>query len=287
MRSVLAISVGVAMAAIFPSTPVWADTPQTFAFATAPGRLPKNVVPLDYTISLTPDTARRTIAGTESIVLEFREATATIQFNSLNQKLSKVLLDGKPVKTVVSDDKAQLTTITLAKPAAAGKHTLSFAYQGKIETNAVGLFLQEYTAPGGAKDKMLSTQFEATDARRAFPSFDEPAMKATFSVTATIDTGDTAISNGRLLTDTPGPGAAKHTLTFATTYSLDDCDLATILGTIAGALAADVQLAETLRFRAIPMLTVTDPAPSQAGDGFGGSLMVVPGAADDAPSMVV
>ena len=187
MRSALAFGVGVALAAIFPSTTVWAaDAPQTFDFATAPGRLPKNVVPLHYTISLTPDIAGRTIAGTESIDLDFKEATAIIQFNSLNQKLSKVLLDGKPVKTVMSDDTAQLTTITLAKPAAAGKHTLSFAYQGKIETNPLGLFLQEYTAPGGVKAKILSTQFEATDARRMFPCWDEPAFRAVFQLNVTV-----------------------------------------------------------------------------------------------------
>ncbi len=187
MRSTLVLMVGVALATIFPFTTVGAaDAPQMFDFATAPGRLPKNVVPLDYTISLAPDAAKRTITGTESIVLDFREATATIQFNSLNQKLSKVLLDGKPVKTVMSDDKAQLTTITLVKPAAVGQHTLSFTYQGKIETNPLGLFLQEYTAPGGVRDRILSTQFEATDARRMFPCWDEPAFRAVFQLNVTV-----------------------------------------------------------------------------------------------------
>ena len=50
------------------------------------------------------------------------------------------------------------------------------------------------------------TQLESTDARRAFPSFDEPALKATFAITLTIDRDDTAISNGRVISDTPGPG---------------------------------------------------------------------------------
>ena len=50
------------------------------------------------------------------------------------------------------------------------------------------------------------TQLEATDARRMFPSFDEPAFKATFALTAIIDAGDHAISNGAVMSDTPGPG---------------------------------------------------------------------------------
>jgi aminopeptidase N len=196
MQALLALSISVALAAILPPNTVGAaEAPQTFNFATAPGRLPKNVVPLDYTISLTPDIDGRTIAGTESIVLRFMEATANIQFNSLNQKLTQVLLDGKPVKSVMSDDKAQLTTITLAKPAAAGKHTLTFAYQGKIETNPLGLFLQDYTAPGGVKDKMLSTQFEATDARRMFPCWDEPAFRAVYQLNVTVPTQWAVYSN--------------------------------------------------------------------------------------------
>src|SRR6202161_2346234 len=107
-------------------TSAHADAVAPFSFDTAYGRLPKNVVPLDYSISITPDVAAMTIAGKESIVLKFREATATIQFNSLNQTLEDVRLDGKPVKTVVSNDEQQLTTITLNQPATKGRHTLKF-----------------------------------------------------------------------------------------------------------------------------------------------------------------
>jgi aminopeptidase N len=65
------------------------------------------------------------------------------------------------------------------------------------------------------KHNYAVTQFEATDARRAFPSFDQPDKKATFEVTAIVDQGDVAISNGRMVSDTPGPGTGKHTVKFA------------------------------------------------------------------------
>ena len=58
--------------------------------------------------------------------------------------------------------------------------------------------------------KYASTQFEAAAARFAFPSFDEPEMKATFTVTAIVDDGDLAISNGKLLSDAAGPVAGKR-----------------------------------------------------------------------------
>jgi aminopeptidase N len=169
--------------------------PTPFSFDTAYGRLPKNVVPLDYTIALVPDIATKTLRGKESVTLNFREATATIQFNSLNMKLDHVLFDGKPVAAVESSDERQLTSITLAAPARVGKHTLSFSYDGKIESGPQGMFVQTYAKPGGGKDTLISTKFEATDARRMFPCWDEPAFRATFELTATVPAAWATISN--------------------------------------------------------------------------------------------
>jgi aminopeptidase N len=191
MRAIAAIFLvfGVAVAE---TSPALAEAVAPFSFDTAYGRLPKNVVPLDYSISIAPDVAAMTLTGKESIVLKFREATATIQFNSLNQTLDDVRLDGKPVKAVVSNDEQQLTTITLNKPAAIGQHTLRFSYKGKIETIPHGLFAQPYVSPNGNKGLLLSTKFEAVDARRMFPCWDEPAFRSTFELTATVS-GDLAV----------------------------------------------------------------------------------------------
>jgi aminopeptidase N len=106
-----------------------------------------------------------------------------------------VRLDGTPVARVTSDDAKQLTTVTTARTVPAGTHTLAFAYTGKLESSAQGLFVQPYRAPGGATGTMLSTQFEATDARRMFPCWDEPAFRATFQLTATVPAAWTSTSN--------------------------------------------------------------------------------------------
>ena len=166
-----------------------------FSFATAPGRLPKNVLPVDYTIAVTPDATARTLRGRESVTLEFREPSAKIVFNSLNQRLDSVQLDGKSVSSVVSNDAQQLTTVTLASPATVGRHTLTFRYAGKIETIPQGLFAQPYVTPGGDTGLLLSTQFESTDARRMFPCWDEPAFRATFALTVTVPANWAAVSN--------------------------------------------------------------------------------------------
>jgi aminopeptidase N/puromycin-sensitive aminopeptidase len=74
------------------------------------------------------------------------------------------------------------------------------------------------------------TQFEPTDARRAYPSFDEPALKATYDVTLVVDAADTAISNTNIISDKPGPVAGKHTLRFATTPKMSTYLVAFLVG---------------------------------------------------------
>ncbi len=166
------------------AAPAFGEAP--FSFDAAPGRLPKNVVPQDYDLALVPDIAAHTVRGTEAITLQVRSATATLTFNSLNQRLDHVLFDGRPVATVESNDEAQLTTVTLTKAAAPGPHRLTFSYNGKIESQPFGIYIQSFTRPDGATETLLSTKFEPTFARRMFPCWDEPAFRATFAVSLTV-----------------------------------------------------------------------------------------------------
>jgi aminopeptidase N len=166
-----------------------------FSFDSAYGRLPKSVVPMDYTVAITPDVAALTFTGEESVKLRFRSASPTVIFNSLNQELTEVRLDGQPVAKVASDDSQQLTTVTLARAAKPGTHTLSFHYRGKLETQPHGLFVQHYKTADGADGVMLSTKMESTDARRMFPCWDEPAFRATFALTVTVPSKWATVSN--------------------------------------------------------------------------------------------
>jgi aminopeptidase N len=190
LMSVLASSLA---ANVMLLSPAAADAP--FAFDTTPGRLPKNVVPIDYQIAIVPDVKAKTFTGTESVSLKFRAATATVIFNTLNLTLTGVRLDGKPVKQVASDNTAQLTKVTLAAPASVGLHTLTFAYSGQIGSGPQGLFLQPYVAVDGSNQVMLSTEMESTDARRMFACWDEPAFRATFQLTATVPAAWATVSN--------------------------------------------------------------------------------------------
>jgi aminopeptidase N len=197
---VLLAASAAAVAAVFAAMPSPAAPPPSaaelpFSFDSAPGRLPKNVVPQSYRIAIAPDIAAMTLSGTESVSLLFRSATDTIEFNTLNQRLDNVRLDNVPVASVESNDAQQLSTVMLAKLASVGLHTLTFTYRGKIETGPQGLFAQHYAYPDGASGVMLSTKMEATDARRMLPCWDEPAFRASFELTLTIPTAWVGISN--------------------------------------------------------------------------------------------
>lgn len=169
---------------------------EPFDFDRAPGRLPKTVVPVDYDIAVVPDAEAKTFTGTETVSLKFREATDKVVFNTLNLTLQDARLDGKPVKSVATDNDKQLTTLTLPAEAAAGMHELTMSYSGVIETRPQGLFVQPYGKSGGNPGGvMLTTQMESTDARRMFPCWDEPAFRATFKLTATVPAGWATIGN--------------------------------------------------------------------------------------------
>ncbi|MBV9344315.1 MAG: M1 family metallopeptidase [Gammaproteobacteria bacterium] len=176
--------------------PLATQAAEQFDFDKAPGRLPKNVVPVDYDIAVVPDIKAKTLTGTESVSLNFRESSDKIVFNTLNLKLNHVRLDGKAVKNVATDNDKQVTTVTLAAPAAAGTHKLTLAYTGEMETRPQGMFVQPYGKSGNnSGGVMLSTQMESTDARRMFPCWDEPAFRATFRLTATVPAAWATISN--------------------------------------------------------------------------------------------
>ena len=125
---------------------------------------------------------------------------------------------------VTYDEPKEQATFTFAKPLAAGKVHLSIAYTGILNDKLRGFYLSKTKTRNYAV-----TQFEPTDARRAFPSFDEPALKATYDLSLTVDTPDTVIANGALLTDKPA-GAGKHTLTFATTPKMSTYLVAFLVG---------------------------------------------------------
>ncbi len=162
--------------------------------ALAAGQLPKTVVPVLYDISVKPDAKALTFTGSETVTVDVKAATQTIQLNAAGLKISAATFDGAPA-AYKTDEAAQLLTVTLPKTAAVGRHTLTFAWSGTIGRSASGLFAIDYTNTDGSPARMLATQFEAPDARRFAPMWDEPSFKAKFRLAATAPAKDLAFSN--------------------------------------------------------------------------------------------
>ncbi|MEO6983533.1 MAG: M1 family metallopeptidase, partial [Edaphobacter sp.] len=187
-------------------------------------RLPTGVHPEAYTLVLTPDLQAATFTGEETIVLTLDSPSTTVTLNAAEIKFLSVT-SGTQTATVTLDDDKEQATFTFPQALPAGTSTLAISYTGILNDKLRGFYLSKT-----AKRNYAVTQFEPTDARRAYPSFDEPALKATYDITLIVDKGDTAISNTQIVSDTPGPIAGKHTLHFATTPKMSTYLVAFLVG---------------------------------------------------------
>ena len=162
--------------------------------ALAAGELPRTVLPVVYDITIDPDAKAKTFTGRETLTVDVKQSTSTIILNAADLTITSAMFDGEKAAFTLSPDD-QTMTITLPAAAKPGKHVLSFAWSGKINDTAAGFFAIDYKNPDGSDARMLATQFEAPDARRFAPMFDEPAFKATFKLSAVAPSGQTAFSN--------------------------------------------------------------------------------------------
>ena len=194
-------------------------------------RLPSGVHPEHYSLTLTPDLKAATFAGEETIDVMLDRPSTTIRLNAaeikfLSVKGSTALSSSNALTAQVSlDGEKEQATFTFPQPLPAGRTKLTIQYAGILNDKLRGFYLSKTKARNYAV-----TQFEPTDARRAYPSFDEPALKATYDLTLIIDAGDNAIANTPVISDTPGPIAGKHTVKFATTPKMSTYLVAFLVG---------------------------------------------------------
>src|SRR5213080_283430 len=178
------------------SSPFASEKP--FSFKDTPGKLPKDVVPTDYSVRIVPDIDKLTFAGTETVKLTARRRVRQLVLNALELKIEAASIDGKelPDSAIKADTKNELLTLALRSELATGEHTLTLRFTGKINERGQGLFYMRYEEQGsGVRKTMPGSQFEATDARRFFPCWDEPVFRARFQLTAVVPENWLAVSN--------------------------------------------------------------------------------------------
>ncbi len=199
----------------------------TLSWASAQ-RLPEIARPENYKLSFTPNLESAKFAGDETITVKVLKPTSEITLNAVDIDFHQVTItSGSTTQTATlrPEKENEMVVLAVQKPISAGTATVHITYTGILNSEMRGLYL-------GKDDqgrKYAATQFEATDARRAYPSFDEPEYKATFDITAVVDKGMVAVSNYKTISDTPGPGD-KHTVKFATTAKMSSYLAALVMG---------------------------------------------------------
>jgi aminopeptidase N len=194
-------------------------------------RLPTLATPDHYSLWFAPDLEHATFRGRETISVDLAASSASITLHAAEIAFDSVTIEdasGSQTARVTLDEAAETATLTVPRALARGPATIRITYTGILNDKLRGFYLS--TANGR---RYAVSQMEATDARRAFPSFDEPAYKASFAITLMIDAADGAISNGRQVSDTPGPEPGKHTVVFAPTPKMSTYLVAMLVGDFA------------------------------------------------------
>lgn len=191
-------------------------------------RLSKNITPTHYEIFLAPDLDNFIFQGEETISVNVLKPTKEITLHSAEIEVLDVFI-GKEVATKITYDiKKETVTFIFGDPIPKGKAKLVIKFTGILNDKMRGFYRSRYEHDGRTYH-MGVTQFESTDARRAFPNFDEPAHKATFEVSLKVPSDRTVISN-TIETEILEHNGGFKTVKFAPTPKMSSYLLAFIIG---------------------------------------------------------
>jgi alanyl aminopeptidase len=214
MRPFLLMAAGVA--SLLPSAG-WAQADS--------GRLSRDVTPAFESVRLVVDPAQAEFTGSVHVELEVTRPTATFSFHADGPVISALRLSGPagPVRARHAAGPGGRVAVTAERPLSAGAYTLDVDFSAPFDSHAVGL----YRARAGA-DWYAFTQFEATDARRAFPCWDEPSFKIPYQITLIVPSSLMAVSNTPVESETAA--GLSRTVIFKKTPPLPSYLLAVAAG---------------------------------------------------------
>ena len=227
-------------------------------------RLPRHVLPRRYELALDLDLRAATFAGTVLIDVEVVERADRVTLNSVDLNVIDVTVevgDGTVPVTVEPDAQHERIHLVLSSPLAAGHARLHLRFTGTLDTGLLGLYRSTFTVDG--RDRTVAvTQFESTHARRAFPCFDEPDMKAVFSIELVVDEDLLAVSNAAEVQRSP-VGDGRVAVRFADTMVMSTYLVAIVVGPL------EATEARMVRGRAGPIpLRVVHPPGTAHLSGF-------------------
>jgi puromycin-sensitive aminopeptidase len=209
----------------------------------SPYRLPEFAQPVAYDIRLAPDMTTFKCPGTVVIDLDVKSATSYILLNARDLEIesAEISQGGESQKGEIGlEAEHERVRFKFGKGISAGKAQLTIKFAGEINDKLRGFYRSCQTLPSGEKSWIGVTQFESTDARRAFPCFDEPAFKATFKLTMEIDPALTAIANTLVESETIDKVSGKKVVVFKPTMKMATYIVAFVIGLFDKTEAVDV-----------------------------------------------
>jgi puromycin-sensitive aminopeptidase len=218
-----------------------------------PYRLPQTVVPFRYDLQLEPDLATSTFRGHVTIAVSIREPVEEIVCNAADLTIESASVDsaatGLVPARVALDEANERCRLTLDRRLELGEGRVSLSFRGTLNDKLRGFYRSTYRDATGTTRTLAATQFEATDARRAFPCWDEPSFKAVFATTLIIDPALTAVSNTAVASEKVE--GCKKWVQFAHTMPMSTYLVAFVVGELEATEAVPVGQA-TLRVWCVP-----------------------------------
>ncbi len=217
-----------------------------------PYRLPSTIRPGHYDIALDLDLDAERFSGSVTVDAEVTAATEVVVLNSdgLEITAAAIVVGGERSDCTVEID-AETERLSLRPPQAlaVGPIAVELSFSGAFNDQLVGPYLSHFTDDEGTAHKLATTQFEATHARKCFPCWDEPAYKATFALSLTIDEAHEAVANSSEIDRTTEGG--RTTINFAPTM---------VMSTYLVAFAAGpLEITEPIMVDGVPLRIVHVP----------------------------
>jgi len=198
-----------------------------------PYRFERDVVPLAYQLRIEPDLSESTFSGTVNIDIELANRTSKVILNAVELDFDEVVIHlgdlSKPSKSVTFDERFETATIEFAEDVAPGHAVLSIKFHSALNEQLRGFYRSTYEDADGRSRVIATTQFAPTDARRAFPCWDDPASKATFQVTLVIPGDLAAFSNTSEISSTLLDDGRRE-IAFASTMVMSTYLVAFVIG---------------------------------------------------------
>ena len=205
-------------------------------------RLPRNVLPRHYELELAPNLVAHTFDGTVVIETTVVEPTDRITCNAAElvvHEAMAVVAERRIPLSVTVDEADQRLHLDASEPWAVGPLRLEVSFSGILNDRLRGFYRSTLVADDGTEHTIAATQFQSTDARRAFPCFDEPDMKATFGVSLIVSEDLLAVSNGAQASRTP-LGNGTDRVAFVDTIPLSTYLVAFVVGPLEATEPVDV-----------------------------------------------